>query len=109
MWLEKKLPNEKKLPGELKDCIAPLFSCLEDRNATVRQAAQASVQYFMAHVGFEAMSKATAKLDVSNLVDSVVNNLLLNYYIVHSISCYVSFVFVVFLCSQRRKRPLRIS
>lgn len=64
-WLEKKLPNEKKLPAELKDCVAPLFNCLEDRNANVRQAAQASVQYFMAHIGYDAMSKATAKLDVS--------------------------------------------
>ena len=64
-WLVKKLPNEKKLPAEFKDCIAPLFSCLEDRNGGVRDAAKASVQYFMAHLGYEAMSKATAKLDVS--------------------------------------------
>ena len=64
-WLEKKLPNEKKLPAELKDSIPPLYACLEDRNGGVRQAAQGAVQFFMAHVGYEAMSKATAKLDVS--------------------------------------------
>uniref|UniRef100_A0A7M5X5E7 TOG domain-containing protein n=1 Tax=Clytia hemisphaerica TaxID=252671 RepID=A0A7M5X5E7_9CNID len=62
-WLSKVLPNEKKLPGDFKDCIAPLFSCIEDRNGAVRDAAKASVQHFMAHLGYEAMSKATAKLD----------------------------------------------
>ena len=66
----KKLPNEKKLPAEFKDCIAPLFSCLEDRNGGVRDAAKASVQYFMAHLGYEAMSKASAKHDVSSLLIS---------------------------------------
>ena len=64
-WLSKVLPNEKKLPGEFKVCIAPLFTCIEDRNGAVRDAAKVSVQHFMAHLGYEAMSKATAKLDVS--------------------------------------------
>lgn len=65
-WLEKKLPNEKKLPAELKDCIPPLFCSLEDRNPDVRKAAQAVVPLMMAHVGFESMSKATSKLDPSS-------------------------------------------
>ena len=64
-WLEKKLPNEKKLPAELKDCIPPLYTSLEDRSPDVRKAAQAVVPCIMAHVGYDAMSKATGKLDVS--------------------------------------------
>ncbi|XP_047135598.1 cytoskeleton-associated protein 5 isoform X1 [Hydra vulgaris] len=65
-WLEKKLPNEKKLPAEFKDSIFPLYVCLEDRNPDVRKAAQAVVPLFMAHVGFDAMCKATAKLDAAS-------------------------------------------
>ena len=64
-WLTKKLPDEKKLPAEFKDCVAPLFSCLEDRNGGVRDAAKTAAPHFMAHLGYDTMSKATAKLDVS--------------------------------------------
>jgi len=65
-WLEKKLPNEKKLPSELKDCLPPLYVCLEDRSGDVRKAALAVIPFFMAHLGYDSMSKATGKLDPSS-------------------------------------------
>ena len=67
-WLATKLPNEKKLPAELKDSIQPLFLCLADRNPDVRTGANTCVPLFMAHTGYDAMFKATAKLkDVSRI------------------------------------------
>lgn len=42
-----------------------MYVCLEDRSGDVRKAALAVVPFFMAHLGYDTMSKATGKLDVS--------------------------------------------
>ena len=63
--MEEILPEEKKkLPVELNESILPLFASLEDRNADVRKYAQAVLPLMMAHTGYEAMAKATSKLEV---------------------------------------------
>jgi len=75
-WMEQILPEEKKkLPVELNESIAPLFVCLEDRNADVRKNAQAIVPLIMAHTGYEAMAKVANKLEATskNAVVSVID------------------------------------
>ena len=66
---------------ELKDCILPLFSCLEDRSGDVRKAAQAVVPLMMAHVGYDSMSKATGKLDVSIMICHIFSYKRVHWYI----------------------------
>ena len=65
-WLAPKLKeHQKKLPAELKECLLPLLSCLNDRNPDVRKAAQDAILPFMMQTGFDAMLKAASKVDVS--------------------------------------------
>jgi len=68
-WLEEKLPSAGKLPPEMSAIIAPLYSCLEDRNGEVRKKSQAVVPLFMAKVGYEAMLKHAGKLKVRGRED----------------------------------------
>nr|XP_020654661.1 cytoskeleton-associated protein 5 isoform X2 [Pogona vitticeps] len=61
-WLADKLPTLRSVPSDLALCVPHLYSCLEDRNGDVRKKAQDVLPFFMMHLGFEKMAKATGKL-----------------------------------------------
>ncbi|NWU97847.1 CKAP5 protein, partial [Upupa epops] len=61
-WLAEKLPTLRSVPSDLILCVPHLYSCLEDRNGDVRKKAQDALPFFMMHLGFEKMAKATSKL-----------------------------------------------
>ncbi|XP_061466898.1 cytoskeleton-associated protein 5 isoform X2 [Rhineura floridana] len=61
-WLADKLPTLRTVPSDLILCVPHLYSCLEDRNGDVRKKAQDALPFFMMHLGFEKMAKATGKL-----------------------------------------------
>uniref|UniRef100_A0A8C3HQP7 Cytoskeleton associated protein 5 n=1 Tax=Chrysemys picta bellii TaxID=8478 RepID=A0A8C3HQP7_CHRPI len=61
-WLADKLPTLRSVPSDLLLCVPHLYSCLEDRNGDVRKKAQDALPFFMMHLGFEKMAKATGKL-----------------------------------------------
>uniref|UniRef100_A0A8C6Y5Z4 Cytoskeleton associated protein 5 n=1 Tax=Naja naja TaxID=35670 RepID=A0A8C6Y5Z4_NAJNA len=61
-WLAEKLPTLRTVPSDLVLCVPHLYSCLEDRNGDVRKKAQDALPFFMMHLGFEKMAKATGKL-----------------------------------------------
>ncbi|XP_062973560.1 cytoskeleton-associated protein 5 isoform X2 [Elgaria multicarinata webbii] len=61
-WLAEKLPTLRTVPSDLVLCVPHLYACLEDRNGDVRKKAQDALPFFMMHLGFEKMSKATGKL-----------------------------------------------
>ncbi|NXR49178.1 CKAP5 protein, partial [Hippolais icterina] len=61
-WLAEKLPALRSVPPDLLLCVPHLYSCLEDRNGDVRKKAQDALPFFMMHLGFEKMAKATGKL-----------------------------------------------
>nr|XP_006117368.1 cytoskeleton-associated protein 5 [Pelodiscus sinensis] len=61
-WLADKLPTLRSVPSDLLLCVPHLYSCLEDRNGDVRKKAQDALPFFMMHLGFEKMAKATCKL-----------------------------------------------
>ncbi|NXF32228.1 CKAP5 protein, partial [Nyctibius bracteatus] len=61
-WLAEKLPTLRSVPSDLFFCVPHLYSCLEDRNGDVRKKAQDALPFFMMHLGFEKMAKATGKL-----------------------------------------------
>uniref|UniRef100_A0A7M4F8T7 Cytoskeleton associated protein 5 n=1 Tax=Crocodylus porosus TaxID=8502 RepID=A0A7M4F8T7_CROPO len=63
-WLAEKLPTLRSVPSDLLLCVTHLYSCLEDRNGDVRKKAQDALPFFMMHLGFEKMAKATGKLKV---------------------------------------------
>lgn len=63
-WLAEKLPTLRSVPSDLLLCVPHLYSCLEDRNGDVRKKAQDALPFFMMHLGFEKMAKATGKLKV---------------------------------------------
>ncbi|XP_061199577.1 cytoskeleton-associated protein 5 isoform X2 [Neopsephotus bourkii] len=61
-WLAEKLPTLRSVPSDLLLCVPHLYSCLEDRNGDVRKKAQDALPFFMMHLGYEKMAKATSKL-----------------------------------------------
>uniref|UniRef100_A0A4X2KWP8 Cytoskeleton-associated protein 5 n=1 Tax=Vombatus ursinus TaxID=29139 RepID=A0A4X2KWP8_VOMUR len=61
-WLAEKLPALRSTPTDLILCVPHLYSCLEDRNGDVRKKAQDALPFFMMHLGYEKMAKATGKL-----------------------------------------------
>ncbi|XP_068947644.1 cytoskeleton-associated protein 5 isoform X1 [Petaurus breviceps papuanus] len=61
-WLAEKLPALRSAPTDLILCVPHLYSCLEDRNGDVRKKAQDALPFFMMHLGYEKMAKATGKL-----------------------------------------------
>ncbi|XP_028634347.1 cytoskeleton-associated protein 5 isoform X1 [Grammomys surdaster] len=61
-WLAEKLPTLRFTPTDLILCVPHLYSCLEDRNGDVRKKAQDALPFFMMHLGYEKMAKATGKL-----------------------------------------------
>lgn len=61
-WLAEKLPTLRSTPADLILCVPHLYSCLEDRNGDVRKKAQDALPFFMMHLGYEKMAKATGKL-----------------------------------------------
>ncbi|KAM5316413.1 cytoskeleton-associated protein 5 isoform 1-T2 [Glossophaga mutica] len=61
-WLAEKLPTLRSTPTDLILCVPHLYSCLEDRNGDVRKKAQDALPFFMMHLGYEKMAKATGKL-----------------------------------------------
>ncbi|NXF89408.1 CKAP5 protein, partial [Eubucco bourcierii] len=61
-WLAEKLPVLRSVPSDLILCVPHLYSCLEDRNGDVRKKAQDALPFFMMHLGFEKMAKATSRL-----------------------------------------------
>uniref|UniRef100_A0A8C0LDE4 Cytoskeleton-associated protein 5 n=1 Tax=Canis lupus dingo TaxID=286419 RepID=A0A8C0LDE4_CANLU len=67
-WLAEKLPTLRSTPTDLILCVPHLYSCLEDRNGDVRKKAQDALPFFMMHLGYEKMAKATGKLKVLLLV-----------------------------------------
>ncbi|PKU35108.1 cytoskeleton-associated protein 5 [Limosa lapponica baueri] len=66
-WLAEKLPTLRSVPSDLLLCVPHLYSCLEDRNGDVRKKAQDALPFFMMHLGFEKMAKATGKLKQSDV------------------------------------------
>jgi cytoskeleton-associated protein 5 len=66
-WLASVLPKSKKLPPELKALISPLYTCLEDRNADVRAAAQSLIEPLMSHVGPNEMLRVMGKAKPSSV------------------------------------------
>lgn len=70
-WLAEKLPTLRSTPTDLILCVPHLYSCLEDRNGDVRKKAQDALPFFMMHLGYEKMAKATGKLKVLLLVAAV--------------------------------------
>ena len=65
------LPTLRTVPADLMHCVAPLFSCLEDRNGDVRKKAQDALPFFMMHLGYDKMTKATTKLKVHRYLKSL--------------------------------------
>ncbi|KAM6131157.1 cytoskeleton-associated protein 5 isoform 2-T2 [Pterocles gutturalis] len=65
-WLAEKLPTLRSVPSDLLLCVPHLYSCLEDRNGDVRKKAQDALPFFMMHLGFEKMAKATSKLKTTS-------------------------------------------
>ncbi|XP_008103083.1 cytoskeleton-associated protein 5 isoform X2 [Anolis carolinensis] len=65
-WLADKLPTLRSVPSDLILCVPHLYCCLEDRNGDVRKKAQDALPFFMMHLGFEKMAKATGKLKPSS-------------------------------------------
>lgn len=63
-WLAEKLPTLRSTPTDLILFVPHLYSCLEDRNGDVRKKAQDALPFFMMHLGYEKMAKATGKLKV---------------------------------------------
>uniref|UniRef100_A2AGT5-3 Isoform 3 of Cytoskeleton-associated protein 5 n=1 Tax=Mus musculus TaxID=10090 RepID=A2AGT5-3 len=61
-WLAEKLPTLRSTPTDLILCVPHLYSCLKDRNGDVRKKAQDALPFFMMHLGYEKMAKATGKL-----------------------------------------------
>lgn len=61
-WLAEKLQTLRSTPTDLILCVPHLYSCLEDRNGDVRKKAQDALPFFMMHLGYEKMAKATGKL-----------------------------------------------
>lgn len=61
-WLAEKLPTLRSTPTDIILCVPHLYSCLEDRNGDVRKKAQDALPFFMMHLGYEKMAKATGKL-----------------------------------------------
>ncbi|KAM4603075.1 cytoskeleton-associated protein 5-like [Polymixia lowei] len=61
-WLAERLATLRSVPSDLQLCMAPLYTCLEDRNADVRKKAQDALPAFMTHLGFDKMNKAAGKL-----------------------------------------------
>ncbi|CAL8245486.1 unnamed protein product [Lota lota] len=61
-WLTERLATLRGGPSDLMLCLAPLYSCLEDRNGEVRKKAQDALPIFMTHLGFDKMNKAAGKL-----------------------------------------------
>ena len=54
------------MPGEVKETVGPLYSCLEDRSGDVRKKAQLVLPAIMSHIGIDFMIKATSKLKVQH-------------------------------------------
>lgn len=81
-WLAEKLPTLRTVPSDLLLCVPHLYSCLEDRNGDVRKKAQDALPFFMMHLGFEKMAKATSKLKV--LFSLRLDNMTLNEWILTS-------------------------
>lgn len=73
-WLAEKLPTLRSTPTDLSLCVPHLYSCLEDRNGDVRKKAQDALPFFMMHLGYEKMAKATGKLKVLVLVASILKS-----------------------------------
>lgn len=81
-WLAEKLPTLRSVPSDLLLCVPHLYSCLEDRNGDVRKKAQDALPFFMMHLGFEKMAKATSKLKV--FLSLRLDNVTLNEWILTS-------------------------
>ncbi|KAH0620748.1 hypothetical protein JD844_021478 [Phrynosoma platyrhinos] len=73
-WLADKLPTLRTVPSDLILCVPHLYSCLEDRNGDVRKKAQDALPFFMMHLGFEKMAKATGKLKAATLFEGEVHD-----------------------------------
>ncbi|KAG8823574.1 Microtubule-associated protein, microtubule dynamics during spindle orientation, partial [Serendipita sp. 399] len=58
-WFKEHPPTT---PNSLSEFAAPAISCLDDRNADVRKAAQALLPYLIQNIGFDAVLKETNPL-----------------------------------------------
>ncbi|XP_072201089.1 cytoskeleton-associated protein 5-like [Excalfactoria chinensis] len=61
-WLAEHLPTLCSAPSDLLPCVPHLYSCLQDSNEAVRTTSQAALPFFLMHLGFEKMVKATSDL-----------------------------------------------
>uniref|UniRef100_A0A8C9L6N7 TOG domain-containing protein n=1 Tax=Pavo cristatus TaxID=9049 RepID=A0A8C9L6N7_PAVCR len=61
-WLAEHLPALRSAPSDLLPCVPHLYSCLQDSNKAVRTTSQAALPFFLMHLGFEEMVKATSDL-----------------------------------------------
>jgi cytoskeleton-associated protein 5 len=63
MWIVDWIKAHKGSPGlDLQPWVAPVVSCLEDRNGDVRKGAQAVLPFIMAGVGFDRVMRETSSL-----------------------------------------------
>lgn len=62
-WLNTAIKDEPEARNyDFSGMISPLFSCLQDRNADVRRAAQASLPELIAVAGYDAVASKTSEL-----------------------------------------------
>ncbi|KAG1588318.1 hypothetical protein G6F48_005356 [Rhizopus delemar] len=77
-WLNMSIPEETKAAhSDWMPMISPLFSCLQDRNADVRKAAQTFIPILVSLVGYDTVArqanelKAAQRQTVMPLIESV--------------------------------------
>jgi hypothetical protein len=62
-WLNKAVPEESKAASsDWTSLISPIFSCLQDRNADVRKAAQAFLPMLVSFVGYDPLARKATEL-----------------------------------------------
>ncbi|RCH82175.1 stu2 protein, partial [Rhizopus azygosporus] len=65
-WLNTAVPDDTNAAnGDWTSLISPLFSCLQDRNADVRKAAQTFLPLLVSLVGYDAVCRKASELKAS--------------------------------------------
>lgn len=65
-WLNTAVPDDTNAAnGDWTSLISPLFSCLQDRNADVRKAAQTFLPILVSLVGYDAVCRKASELKAS--------------------------------------------
>lgn len=62
-WLNKSVPDEPKVTNyDWSSMISPIFSCLQDRNADVRKAAQVFLPILVSLVGYDPVARKATEM-----------------------------------------------